>query len=141
MVYLAIDPGLAQIGVAISHEGKLAEPLTTFPARNASHSDAGGLAHQLIDHVKKLVDEHHPDVIVIGEPHVGPIKDLSVVLHDEIKRVFSGRVVLHPEDLSSQEAVKKMVEGGVPKEKRKEEEHAAAATLILQDYLDSKPSL
>lgn len=124
MIYLCLDPGLAQIGVAISREGKLAQPLTTFPA------------HKLVDHVKKLVDEHHPDVIVIGEPHSGPIKDLSVVLHDEIKRVFPGTVTLHPEDLSSQEAVKKMVEGGVSKQKRQEKEHAAAAALILQDYLD-----
>lgn len=125
MIYLCLDPGLAQIGVAISYEGKLAQPLTTFPA------------HQLVDHIKTAIDEHHPDVIVIGEPDSGPIKELSAVLHDEIKRVFSGIVVLHPEDLSSQEAVKKMVEAGLPKHKREAEEHAAAATLILQDYLDS----
>ncbi len=126
MIYLALDPGLAQIGVAISHEGKLAQPLTTFPA------------HQLLDHVKSLVGNYHPDTIVIGEPHSGPIKDLSLVLQDEIKRVFSGTVVLHPEDLSSQEAVKKMIEGGVAKQRRQEEAHAAAAALILQDYLDTK---
>lgn len=124
MIYLALDPGLSQIGVAISYEGKLAQPLTTFPA------------HRLIGHIKNLIEKYHPKAIVIGEPYSGPIKDLSVILHDEIKHIFSGVVVLHPEDLSSQEAVKKMVEGGVSKEKRQEEEHAAAATLILQDYLD-----
>ena len=124
MVYLCLDPGLAQIGVAISHEGKLAQPLTTFPA------------HQLVDHVKKLIDQHYPDEIIIGEPSSGPIKDLSVILHDEIKRVFTGKVVLHPEDLTSQEARQKMREAGQPKHKREAGDHAAAAALILQDYLD-----
>ncbi len=124
MIYLCLDPGLSQIGVAISHEGKLAEPLTTFPA------------HQLIDHIKLLVEKYHPDEIVVGEPDSGPIKDLSLILHDEIKRVFSGKIILHPEDLTSQEATKKMVEGGMAKQKRQEGNHAAAASLILQDYLD-----
>ncbi len=124
MIYLSLDPGLSQVGVAISHEGKLAQPLTTLPA------------YQLVDHVKKLIDQHHPDEIIIGEPHSGPIKDLSIILHDEIKRVFSGKVVFYPEDLSSQEATKKMVEGGMAKQKRQGGNHAAAASLILQDYLD-----
>lgn len=124
MIYLAFDPGLNKIGSAISHEGKLAEPLTTFEA------------HQLIDHIKKLISEHHPDVIVIGQPHSGPIKDLSIVLHDETKRIFPGKVVLHPEDLSSQEARQKMVEAGIPKERRQKGDHSVAAAIILQDYLD-----
>ena len=124
-IYLSLDPGLSQIGVAISHEGKLAEPLTTFESRD------------LINQIKILIEKYHPDVIVIGEPDSGPIKDLALVLHDEIKAIFSGQVVLHPEDLSSQEANQKMLEGGMAKQRRQEGNHAAAAALILQDYLDS----
>lgn len=123
MVYLCLDPGLSKIGVAISHEGKLAEPLSTFEA------------HQIVHHVKNMIEKYHPDEIIIGEPDSGPIKDLAVILHDEIKRIFSGKIILHPEDLSSKEATKKMVEGGMAKEKRQEGNHAMAATLILQDYL------
>ena len=104
--YLCLDPGLSQIGVAISFEGRLAEPLTTLESRD------------LINQIKILIEKYHPDVIVIGEPNSGPIKDLALVLHDEIKRVFSGEVVLHEEDLSSQEATQKMVEGGMAKQKR-----------------------
>lgn len=126
MIYLSLDPGLSQIGVAISYEGKLAEPLTTFDS------------HDLINQIKILIEKHHPDVIVIGEPNSGPIKDLALVLRDEIKSVFSGEVILHPEDLSSQEASLKMVEGGMAKQRRQEGNHAAAAALILQDYLDLK---
>jgi len=126
MIYLSLDPGLSQIGVAISHEGKLAEPLTTFES------------HNLINQIKILIEKYHPDVIVIGEPNSGPIKDLVQVLHDEIKAIFSGQVVLHPEDLSSQEANQKMLEGGMAKQRRQEGNHAAAAALILQDFLSSQ---
>ncbi len=124
--YLCLDPGLSQIGAAISHEGKLAEPLTTFES------------HDLINQIKILIEKYHPDVIVIGEPNSGPIKDLALVLHDEIKAIFSGQVVLHPEDYSSQEATQKIVEGGMAKQRRQEGNHAAAAALILQDYLDQQ---
>ena len=48
--YLALDPGLAKIGVAISHEGKLAEPLATFEA------------HNLINQIKNLIEKYQPDV-------------------------------------------------------------------------------
>ncbi|MBI2326104.1 Holliday junction resolvase RuvX [Candidatus Collierbacteria bacterium] len=125
-IYLSLDPGLSQIGVAISHEGKLTEPLTTLES------------HDLINQIKVLIKKYHPDVIVIGEPNSGPIKDMALVLHDEIKSVFSREIVLHPEDLSSQEATQKMVEGGMAKQRRQEGNHAAAAALILQDYLDIK---
>lgn len=124
MVYLALDPGLSKIGVAISHEGKLVAPLATFPA------------HQIVDHVQKLIAAHQPDVIVVGEPNSGPIKELAVVLHDEIKRIFTGKVVLHSEDLSSGEARQKMVEAGIPKNRRQAGDHSVAAAIILQDYLD-----
>ena len=124
MIYLAIDPGLSKIGVAISHEGKLAEPLTTIES------------HNLINQIKLLVERYHPDELIIGEPDPGPIRDLAIVLKDEISRFYKGKVVLHPEDLTSKEASKKMVEGGVAKLKRQKGEHAASAALILQDYLD-----
>ncbi len=124
MVYLALDPGLSQIGVAISHEGKLAEPLTTLEA------------HNLINQIKPLIEKYHPDELIIGEPDPGPVRDLAIVLKDEINRFYTGKIILHPEDLTSQEAAKKMIEGGAARQKRQKGEHAAAAALILQDYLD-----
>ena len=124
MIYLAIDPGLSKIGVAISREGKIAEPLADFEA------------HNLLDQITRLITEHKPDKIVIGEPDSGPIKDLALVLKDEIKSVFKGEVVLHSEDLSSQMARKKMIEAGMPKQKRQKGDHSLAATIVLQDYLD-----
>jgi len=129
MIYLALDLGLSKIGVAISHEGKLAQPLTTIKA------------HNLISHIKPLIEKYHPDELIIGEPDSGPVRDLATALKDEISRLFTGKIILHPEDLSSQGAAKKMVEGGMPKHRRQEGNHAAAAALILQDYLDTKLSL
>lgn len=127
MIYLSLDPGLSQIGVAISFEGKLAEPLAAFDS------------HNLINQIKILIEKHHPDVVIIGEPNSGPIKDLALVLNDEIKTIFSGQVILHPEDFSSQEATQKMVESGMAKGRRQLGDHSSAAALILQDYLDLTP--
>lgn len=127
MTYLSLDPGLGQIGIAISHEGKLAQPLTTIKA------------HNLINQIKPLIEKYHPAELIIGEPNSGPVRDLATALKDEISRFFTGKIILHPEDLSSQEAAKKMIEGGVARQKRQKGEHAAAAALILQDYLDSQP--
>ncbi len=126
MIYLALDPGLSKIGVAVSHEGKLAQPLTTLEA------------HNLISQIKPLIEKYHPDGLIIGEPDPGPVRDLATALKDEISRFYTGKIILHPEDLSSQEAAKKMVEGGVARQKRQKGEHAAAAALILQDYLDQQ---
>ena len=126
MVYLSLDPGLAQIGVAISHEGKLAQPLATIPA------------HNLINQIKPLVEKYHPDTIIIGQPDPGPVADLAVALKEKIGHFFTGKIVLHSEDLTSQEAVQKMVEGGMAKQRRQEGSHAAAAALILQDHLDTQ---
>ena len=128
MTYLSLDPGLSQIGVAISHEGKLAQPLATIEA------------HNLINQIKLLIEKHRPDTLVIGEPDPGPVADLALVLKDEIGRFFKGKIILHPEDLSSKEAAKKMIEGGVARQKRQKGEHAAAAALILQDFLDTTMS-
>lgn len=125
MVYLSLDPGLSHIGVAISHEGRLVQPLATLEA------------HNLINQIKPLIEKYHPDTIVIGQPDPGPIADLAVALEEEIGHFFTGKIVLHSEDLTSQEAAKKMVEGGVSKQKRQRDQHSAAAALILQDYLDS----
>ena len=126
MTYLSLDPGLGQIGIAISHEGKLAQPLTTIEA------------HNLINQIKPLIEKYHPDELIIGEPNSGLVRDLAMALKDEISRFFTGKIILHSEDLSSQEAAKKMVEGGMPKHRRQESNHSAAAALILQDYLDQQ---
>ncbi|MFZ2202437.1 MAG: RuvX/YqgF family protein, partial [Microgenomates group bacterium] len=107
--------------------GKLAQPLTTIEA------------HNLINQIEPLIEKYHPDTLVIGEPDPGPVRDLAIVLKDEVGRFYKGRIILHPEDLSSQEAAKKMLEGGIAKQKRQKDEHAAAAAVILQDYLDTQP--
>ena len=129
MVYLALDPGLAKIGLAVSHEGQLSQPLDTIDARN------------LINQIIAYLDKYHPDVIVIGEPDPGSIRELAYILRNELQKKFSGQIVFHPEVLSSQEAKKKMLSGGMSKEKRQKGDHAAAAAIILSDYLDSHQKL
>jgi len=124
-IYLALDPGIENTGVAISYEGTLIEPLTTIGSRDQ------------IKNILRLIKEHKVDVLVIGEPSHGPAKDLALILAEEIKNHFSGKIHLHPEDLSSKRATKKLVESSVPLMKRRTLGHAASAAIILEDFLES----
>ena len=128
MIYLAIDPGIENTGVAISFEGSLVEPLATLTSRD------------LVKNILRLAKEHNVSVLVIGEPPHGPAKDLALILAEEIKNHFSGKIHLHPEDLSSKKAIKKMIEAGTPMMKRRNLGHAASAALILEDFLESLPT-
>lgn len=127
MIYLSIDPGIENTGVAISFEGSLVEPLTTLTSRD------------LVKNILRVIKEQNAQVLVIGEPESGPAKDLAQILADEIKNHFTGQIHLHPEDLSSKKAVKKMIEAGTPMMKRRNLSHAASAAIILEDYLESIP--
>lgn len=128
MIYLSLDPGIENTGVAISHEGALVEPLTTLGSRD------------LVKNILGLITEHNAQVLVIGEPPHGPAKDLALILAEEIKNHFSGKIHLHPEDFSSKKAIKKMIEAGTPMMRRRHLSHAASAALILEDYLESIPN-
>ena len=126
-IYLALDPGLNNTGVAISYEGTLVEPLTTLGPRD------------LVKNTLHLLYENHVDVLIIGEPSHGPAKDLALILVDEIKNHFSCQIHLHPEDFSSKKATKKLIEAGTALMKRRSLSHSASAAIILEDYLESIP--
>ena len=119
MKYLSLDPGFSHTGIAISHEGQLAEPLSTIHEKDNE---------KLLQNIKELLKAQNPDIIVIGIPHHGPMVEISENLSKNISVFFSGEIILHPEDLSSSRA-KKL--------KSKHSDHALAAAFLLQDYLDS----
>ena len=128
MIYLSLDPGIENTGVAISFEGTLVEPLTTLGPRD------------LVKNILRIIKEQNAQALVIGEPESGHAKDLALILAEELKNHFTGQIHLHPEDLSSKKAIKKMIEAGTPMMKRRNLSHAAAAAIILEDYLESTPS-
>lgn len=122
--YLGIDYGLAHLGLAIS-EATLATPLESLP--NDSHlfsKLAGIVLHEGITH------------IVCGIPE-GKLAPSIVTFASKLRELTGKPVVLHPETLSTQEALIKLAESGASRTKKKND-HAYAACLILEDYLEFK---
>ena len=127
-IILCLDLGTAHTGLAISHEGILAEPLTTIFETNTDK-----LLGKLLPFIAKI----NPDTIVIGIPHHGPLVESVQSFQKKLAKVFSGEIVLFSEDLSSRSAKSLLKNTGKNLSRRQQTEHQTAAALILEDYLDS----
>ena len=125
---LALDLGTAHTGIAISHEGILATPLTTIFERDLD---------TLVGRLVPLIVQYNPDQIVLGLPSHGILVEYSQQLSDKLEAVYSGEIVFFSEDLSSRKAKAVMKEVGKTLVKKKQQEHQTAAAVILQEYLDS----
>ena len=125
---ICLDLGTAHTGIAISHEGILAEPLATIFESNKE---------KLLGKLLPFIAKNDPDTIVIGVPNHGPLVKEAEDLKSKIENVFSGKVILFPEDLSSRSARSLLKETGKTLVRRKQSEHQTAAAIILEDYLDN----
>jgi putative transcription antitermination factor YqgF len=125
---LCLDPGTAHTGLALSEEGILVTPLTTIFERNID---------SLVGKLTPFLAKINPDTLVIGIPEHGPLVEFSQDLADRLKDIYSGEIVLFPENLSSSLARRKMREAGKTLAKKKRDEHQTAAAIILEDYLES----
>lgn len=127
-VILCLDLGTAHTGLAISYEGILAEPLATiFETKK----------EKLLGKLLLFIAKTNPDIIVIGIPHHGPLVEKAQDFQKELATVFSGEIILFPEDLSSRSAKSILKDTGKILSKRIAAEHQTAAAIILEDYLDS----
>lgn len=125
---ICLDLGIAHTGLAISREGILAEPLATiFEAQK----------EKLLGKLLPFIAKNSPDALIIGVPPYGPLVQRAQGLKDELGKVFTGEIILFPEDNSSRSARSVMKENHKTLDQRKQEEHQTAAALILQEYLDS----
>lgn len=120
MKTLGIDYGKSKIGLAIG-VGSFAEPLKVI--RVESFSDA-------VYKIKNEIKTEMPDRIVVGvsEGDMG-----------EQSRIFAKEVgaTTFDETLTSKDAQKLSIEAGISRKKRHQMEDAYAASLMLQNYLDS----
>lgn len=127
MIYLCFDLGLKNTGVAWADSTKLPQPLTTLHHRDIEH---------LLSQIKKTITKYNPDLVVFGKPSRGVIKDLSEELKKKLRDSYLGKIYIQDEDLSSQQAQKKIIQTGKSAIKRRRIHHSAAASIILQNFLD-----
>jgi putative Holliday junction resolvase len=137
---LAIDFGMARLGIAISDESKiLAMPLMTFPAEKKSEHTVAKLAEMLAKHQKE--NRYSISLIVIGLPllmsgKIGFLADEVKHFAQLLEAATSYPTLLWDERLTSVQADRALREGQLTRKKRSKAVDTVAATLILQSYLD-----
>jgi putative Holliday junction resolvase len=120
MKTLGIDYGKSKIGLAIGIDS-FAEPLKVI--RVESFPDA-------VHKIKNEIKTEMPDRIVVG---------ISEGDMGEESRKFANELgaTTFDETLTSKDAQKLSIEAGISRKKRHQMEDAYAASLMLQNYLDS----
>jgi putative Holliday junction resolvase len=131
---LGIDVGSVRVGIALSDPlGVTAQPLEVIDRRKV---DA-------VARIASLVAEHEVQHIVIGKPlrldgSTGQAVEAVEAFCDELSKSISVPVELWDERLSTAQAERAMIEGGVRRARRRQSIDQVAAALILQSYLDAR---
>ena len=134
MRILALDHGTKRIGIALSDELKmiaqpleyvLTEPIADFFVR-----------------LKEIIREKEVELILIGMPRnmdgsYGPaalkVQEFIAVLKDKV----AIPIQTWDERLTSAQAQRFLIQGGVRRQDRKQKVDKTAAAILLQSYLDS----
>jgi len=135
MKAMGIDFGLARIGIALSDDTKfLASPYETY-RRKGDEID--------INYLVSLIDTKKVDAIICGLP-MNMQGEEQAIAHstrefmDRLKDRVDIDIQFVDERLSSVMAEEMLRETERDWKKRKEKLDSVAASIILQDYLDSK---
>lgn len=127
MKYLGVDYGKKKIGLALS-EGLFASPFKILSV--SSLRDA-------LEQIVHIIRSEQINVLVIGIPESGEARKIVESFLKELhKQRFDVQIIEVDETLSSQQARDEMIELNIKRQKRAEED-AYAASVILQNYLDS----
>ncbi|PCL94158.1 Holliday junction resolvase RuvX [Paenibacillus lautus] len=132
---MGLDYGDRRIGVAISDAfGWTAQGVEVIERRR----DKGEL-----DRIAALVKDNEVGEIVVGLPKnmngtIGPRGEICMEFANTLRESLSLPVHLWDERLSTVSAERTLLEADVSRKKRKQVVDKMAASLILQNYLDSK---
>jgi putative Holliday junction resolvase len=133
MRILALDHGSRRIGVAVSDETRtIAQPLEFIPAEPF----AG-----FLDRLKQLIREKEVGLILIGLPRnmdgsYGPAAEKVQTFLGVLANAITVPLKTLDERLTSAQANRVLIQGGVRRDKRKQKVDQMAAAILLQSYLD-----
>ena len=134
MRILALDPGTKRVGVAVSDETKtIAQPLEWIPAEPFA---------DFLERLKQILIEKEIDLVLIGLPRnmdgsLGPAAQKAEAFAAALRAAITVPIKMRDERLTSLQANKILIQGGVRRDKRKEKVDKMAAALLLQSYLDA----
>lgn len=136
MRVMGLDVGTVTVGIAISDLlGFSAQPLETFRFPSEQYKTA-------IQHIASLVEKHGVERIVIGLPKnmngsIGPSGERSKQFKEALVKVVDIPLILWDERLTTVQAERILLEADTSRKKRKKVIDTMAATLILDNYLQS----
>lgn len=125
MNILGIDFGLKKVGIAIAIS-KIAEPITVLRYEDEN---------KLVERIKEITQKELIEKIVVGVSE-GQMAENSKTFGQKLSTETQIPVEFHDETLSTKDAIKLAIEGGLGRSKRKSLEDAFSATLMLQNYID-----
>jgi len=132
---MGLDYGDRNIGVAVSDAFGWTAQGTGVVQKRRDGSE--------LERIAELVKEHEVTEIVVGLPKnmnntIGPRGEISIAFAELLQQKFNLPVHLWDERLTTVSAERTLIEADVSRKKRKLVVDKMAATLILQNYLDSK---
>ncbi|ANY72332.1 MULTISPECIES: Holliday junction resolvase RuvX [Paenibacillus] len=132
---MGLDYGDRRIGIALSDVfGWTAQGLEVIERRRDGSE---------LNRIAELVKEHEVGEIVVGLPKnmngtIGPRGEICMEFAGTLRDSLDLPVHLWDERLSTVSAERTLLEADVSRKKRKQVVDKMAASLILQNYLDSK---
>lgn len=139
---VAIDYGIARLGLAVSDETKLiATPLPTLRAEKKIDDTLGKLLEMLNQHQQEF--GYTIAEIVVGLPlmmsgRYGPLADEVKHFVETLRKAVSFPITTWDERLTSVQADRSLRESQMSRKKRAQNVDSVAALIILQNYLDHK---
>lgn len=137
MRILGLDYGSKTVGVAVNDPlGLTAQKVETIWRKQENK------LRKTLARIEELVAEYGVEQIVVGLPKnmnntLGERAEKSLEFKETLERRTGLPVIMWDERLTTMEANRVLMEGGVRREDRKEHLDSLAAVLILQGYLDS----
>jgi len=137
MRILGLDLGSKTLGIAISDTlGMIAHGVETFTFKTEHYKHA-------VDYVATFIKKENISTVVLGYPlnmnaTEGKRGEISRRFAKKVEDATRVKVILWDERLTTMQAQRVLIDGGVRRENRKKHIDELAATIILQSYLDSK---
>lgn len=130
---LALDPGTHRIGVAVTDPERIAaHPRPPIDATSTSH----------LDEIAAMVRDLDVDEIIVGLPvsldgSEGPAAVAARAFAERVAGATGVETILYDERFSTVLAERALLETGARRSRRRRTRDGVAASLILQDYLES----
>ena len=137
MRIIGLDLGSKTLGVSVSDNiPMIASGVTTIRFSENNSKEA-------LEPLKKIVNEYYAKAFVLGLPKnmnntMGPAAQRSYSFKEMLESTFDLPVIMQDERLSSVAANNVLLKADISRKKRKEKVDTIAATIILQNYLDTR---